>query len=514
MTLMLHIIMHLWSNRPIRLKAKHLALTCRSTEDREMACILHIVLQEWAGFVFLCKTIRLKANHLAMTCRNNEDHMMTRFVHVIMHFWNSYSAEMKILRMASAHLEERLRLKEGCSVRVHKVLSWLHESSRESIFKDVCASWRAFMRESRLRITFQKVKSSQLRVATHLEQEFIIRVWRECVALSRTEKGRSVRLKSRGLYEVNSAVALERANGDLNYFCHQVAFDSWGKLVEAKKYEKEFRKLSSKVNRYELMSSIAKAELMKSAIFDVWLREVRQERFKKDFVKDRVLVRRKNLDRLSPAVVKWAHEADLGIVLRAFCQNVADARAAVGENKVLHVQRAWRSSALHTTSLYANALEFRSFIKALLAWKVYSTQERRDTLRAQCDEWSQKFQQQLTQYKHISSHCDALRQNLAVQLLSSEQRSEEAMDQSDKLRGCTGELWTEMHRQNLTLDSLEHEVLLLEAQNNGSHLYRSKPESTITSPLVEAAGVVFSPRMSPRLTSRDQLIGEVTGVVF
>merc|ERR1719271_786732 len=120
MTLMLHIIMHLWSNRPIRLKAKH----------------------------------------LAMTCRNNEDHMMTRFVHVIMHFWDGYSAEMKILRMASANLEERLRLKEGCSVRVHRVLSWLHESSRESIFKDVWASWSAFVRESRLRITFRKVKSS------------------------------------------------------------------------------------------------------------------------------------------------------------------------------------------------------------------------------------------------------------------------------------------------------------------------------------------------------------------
>merc|ERR1719247_3318357 len=136
----------------------------------------------------------------------------------------------------------------------------------------------------------------------------------------------------------------------------------------------------------------------------------------------------------------------------------------------------------------------------------------------QCGEWSQKYQDTYQHSMLISSHCDALRQNLAVQLLSAEQRSEEAMEQSDKLRGCTGELWTEMHKQNLTLDALEHEVLLLEAQNNGSHLYRWKPESTISAPLVEAAGVVYSPRTSPRLTSResprltsrDQLAGEVT----
>ena len=40
---------------------------------------------------------------------------------------------------------------------------------------------------------------------------------------------------------------------------------------------------------------------------------------------------------------------------------------------------------------------------------------------------SQKYQEATTQSKLISSHCDALRQNLAVQLLSSEQRSEEAI---------------------------------------------------------------------------------------
>lgn len=75
-------------------------------------------------------------------------------------------------------------------------------------------------------------------------------------------------------------------------------------------------------------------------------------------------------------------------------------------------------------------------------------------------------------------------------MISAEQRSDEAMDHSEKLRGCTGELWTEMHRQNLALDSLEHEVLLLEAQNNGSPLYRwqlaNEPPPTDT--------IILSPR--------------------
>lgn len=239
------------------------------------------------------------------------------------------------------------------------------------------------------------------------------------------------------------------------------------------------------------MTIADQASLRKSTCFAAWVTEFKAGKYAKNLKACRAGARRQNFERVSKAVAKWAVDAEdvsLGVVLRAFGQNVADARAAKGQSKVLHVQRAWRSNALKTSSQYAEALEARHNIKALLGWRVNELQERRDSLVAQCGDWSQKYQEATMQSKLVGSHCEALRQNLAVQLLSAEQRSEEAMDQSDKLRGCTGELWTEMHRQNLALDSLEHEVLLLEAQNNGSHLYRWKQEND------PAEGIVISAR--------------------
>jgi len=273
----------------------------------------------------------------------------------------------------------------------------------------------------------------------------------------------------------------------LREYFDRYAFDFWAKVTKERKHDEETKAFVGKVAYYRtrhmddvrkvmFMDHSDRCSLLKGIFFELWFREYKGAEYLKNAKATRVGVRRKNLEMVSKAVAKWAIDAEdvsLGLVLRAFVQNVADARAATGRSKVIHVQKAWRSSAFKTSAQFVESVEARANIKALLGWKVQSTQERRDSLVAQCGDWSQKYQEATMQSKLVGSHCDALRQNLAVQLLSAEQRSEEAMDQSDKLRSCTGELWTEMHRQNLALDSLEHEVLLLEAQNNGSHRWTS-----------------------------------------
>merc|ERR1740130_1009066 len=65
----------------------------------------------------------------------------------------------------------------------------------------------------------------------------------------------------------------------------------------------------------------------------------------------------------------------------------------------------------------------------------------------------------------IESHarCDMLRTHMAVNLISAEQRAGEHLEMTDKLGIVTGNLQGEMHTHNLTLDALEHEILLLES---------------------------------------------------
>lgn len=343
-------------------------------------------------------------------------------------------------------------------------------------------------------------------IQVRLQRQCMIRAWLHYVAEEREAKEKAARLKlyrrSKDMYELLTCVVLEKAGWNYTDLFHQVLFDLWAKMIESKKQKDEVWKCTSKIDYYRqrdrddviklvLMTIADQASLRKSTCFAAWVTEFKAGKYAKNLKACRAGARRQNFERVSKAVAKWAVDAEdvsLGVVLRAFGQNVADARAAKGQSKVLHVQRAWRSNALKTSSQYAEALEARHNIKALLGWRVNELQERRDSLVAQCGDWSQKYQEATMQSKLVGSHCEALRQNLAVQLLSAEQRSEEAMDQSDKLRGCTGELWTEMHRQNLALDSLEHEVLLLEAQNNGSHLYRWKQEND------PAEGIVISAR--------------------
>jgi len=283
---------------------------------------------------------------------------------------------------------------------------------------------------------------------------------------------------------------LQKGGGTLADFMQQAVFDAWVQLIEARKHGETVQKYIGKVAYYRnrhrdevrtLMPMLffERSNLRKCGLFAEWYQYAKTEQTRKQLKACRALARRKTFERLNQTVLKWVVDSDnviLGLVLRAFCQNVADGRAAIGKSKVAHVEREWRSSTLKTSTKYVHALESRSHVKALLGWKLQSTKERRDSLVTQCTEWSVKHRGIEDQYTHINGHCDNLRQNLAVQLLSAEQRSEEAMDQSDKLRGCTGELWTEMHKQNLALDSLEHEVLLLEAQNqnNGSHMALSR----------------------------------------
>jgi len=333
---------------------------------------------------------------------------------------------------------------------------------------------------------------SSVKEKTRLEGIGMLRAWLHYVAEEREGREKAARLKAyRRNVEMHEMLTIKvRHKAGLGFadFLHQVCFDLWAKVVEGHKKQDEVQDLTTKgfyyksrhqndVRKLMFMSFEDRAILRKCAFFAAWVTLLKGEQHTKNLVAYRAGVRRKNFERVSSTVAKWSVDADdvfLGLVLRAFGQNVADARAATGQNKVLHVQRAWRSNALKSGQCVAEAVEDKSNLKALLGWKVQSTQDRRDSLQAQCGDWSNKYQEATMQSKLVSSHCEALRQNLAVQLLSAEQRSEEAMDQSDKLRGCTGELWTEMHRQNLALDSLEHEVLLLEAQNNGSHLHRWK----------------------------------------
>jgi len=287
------------------------------------------------------------------------------------------------------------------------------------------------------------------------------------------------------LQDLISRKVLLKADSDCIGVVHRVLFDVWVKLVETRKGQKELDISRTKDGYHRLRHKDDVRSLMIQAIADgnrqriciclnAWRRWDKSEKYLKNTVASRVSVRRKNVEKASKVVAKWAvdtEDVSLGVVWCAFVQNVADARATAGNNKVLHVKREWRSSALKDGQQIADALDARDGIKALLGWKVLATQEKRESLLAQCGDWSVKYQEVTSQSQVISSHCDSLRQNLAVQLLSSEQRSEEAMEQSDKLRGCTGALWTEMHRQNLALDSLEHEVLLLEAlQHNGTRL--------------------------------------------
>jgi len=80
--------------------------------------------------------------------------------------------------------------------------------------------------------------------------------------------------------------------------------------------------------------------------------------------------------------------------------------------------------------------------------------------------------------REIQARCDALRTHMAVNLISAEQRAGEQLEMTDKLGVVTGNLQGEMHTHNLTLDALEHEVLLLESQIVNSGIVGGKKKSS------------------------------------
>jgi len=140
-------------------------------------------------------------------------------------------------------------------------------------------------------------------------------------------------------------------------------------------------------------------------------------------------------------------------------------RQARRNNRVLHESTVARS---------ASVFLLQENRKVLLAWSAAASQQRSLNFCLQKEEIQIQARGFETESLLALKQNDSLRTSLAVNILAAEQRSEDALEFSDKLGIVTGTLQGEMRTHNLTLDALEHEVLLLEAQMTGPDLYRWK----------------------------------------
>jgi len=186
-------------------------------------------------------------------------------------------------------------------------------------------------------------------------------------------------------------------------------------------------------------------------------------------------------DIMNKAISKWADGIPhlwLHAVLRALWQEVAEARKARGQFRLREVKGAWKSKSLDSASRFVTAMEEHTMIgtriKTFVAWRAAAFQQRAESLSIECSSLQEKVRYYSSEAMSAQRAGDALRTQLAVNILAAEQRAEDNLEISDKLGVVTGSLQGEMHTHNLTLDALEHEVLLLEAKLTGSDLYRKQ----------------------------------------
>jgi len=230
-------------------------------------------------------------------------------------------------------------------------------------------------------------------------------------------------------------------------------------------------------------------------------------------------------DAIHKAIAKWSDAAPslmMRNVLGALWQEAAASRQARSKVAVRELRTAWRLSAFQGSRHLMRALEARVravFLtrwhgvasraksrrfnrclqenlsgrpdfqilrqmqaKMVMAWAAVASRQRCESFAVECQQLSEQAREASVEALGAMRANDTLRHALAVNLLGAEQRAEEALEFSDKLGIVTGTLSGEMHGHNLTLDALEHEVLLMEAQITGSDLYLLKKGSTTLVP--------------------------------
>lgn len=218
-------------------------------------------------------------------------------------------------------------------------------------------------------------------------------------------------------------------------------------------------------------------------------------------------------DAMNKAISKWAGDQPrvlLHTIMRALLREVQDAREARSHGSLKDVKKAWRMSALHGGRHLVGAVEARelhvylihwavnmqmskvrksnrilqdgkgeardlnlsqdSQTKLLAAWRAEASQQRCRSLGVECSQLVEQARDASSEALNSQRASDTLRTHMAINLFAAEQRAEEALEMSDKLGIVTGNLQGEMHTHNLTLDALEHEVLLLESQIANSEI--------------------------------------------
>lgn len=198
------------------------------------------------------------------------------------------------------------------------------------------------------------------------------------------------------------------------------------------------------------------SSLMSSCAFAEWKRLWIHYCHSRDFQKDTKALKSKHGDVMNKALAKWADDLPhlyLHAVLRALWQTVAEGREARGIGKELQLKRGWRRSALDYSCRYVDALERKLGVVALLYWKGVA-EAGKSGRRA--DESNSELR------KHLAVHC-----------LATTQEAEVNLETSKKYSSLARLLQGEMQTQGITLEAMEHEVLLLEAQMLGSNLTRT-----------------------------------------
>jgi hypothetical protein len=147
----------------------------------------------------------------------------------------------------------------------------------------------------------------------------------------------------------------------------------------------------------------------------------------------------------------------LQAAFRAFDRVVAEARDARGEDRLTQLRSMMRSRHLPLGEKLVRANEARERTQALMSWKLKLSDDQKDA-------FASKYKESLSEREDFARNAEALKERLGMQLLISEHHSDDAIIDSDSLKVCTGELWGEAHKQGLLLESLEHEMILLEAQ--------------------------------------------------
>merc|ERR1719265_2718044 len=167
----------------------------------------------------------------------------------------------------------------------------------------------------------------------------------------------------------------------------------------------------------------------------------------------------------------------LGVWHKSSVEARLEAQEARARNAKQSLQASLRSSVFDVQLRHANSLEMRFKSSALLHWRAEASQQRCQSFGLELAQVNDRMRETSAEIISSQRSCDIVRQHMAVNLLAAEQRAEEFVEIGDKLGIVTGSLQGEVHSHHLTLDALEHEVLLLENQITNSGILNWKEKA-------------------------------------